>query len=91
MARERMVTRTIVSTDYVVMVVNMETKQVENVDVSIPSADSLTEKKKEQLIKAALPEGKMFVSIIGQALKETLYGMPESEFIKLAKVLPPRA
>ena len=47
-------------------------------------------KAREKAIKASVPDGKMFVSVTGQTITETLYGMSEVEFIKLAKVLPPR-
>ena len=90
MARERMITRTVFTTNYSVMVVNMESKSVENITIAIPSGDTLTDKAREKAIKAMLPEGKMFVSITGETTTETLYGMSEHEFIRLAKVLPPR-
>ena len=90
MARERMITRTVFTTNYTVMVVNMGSKSVENITIAIPSGDTLTDKAREKAIKAMLPEGKMFVSITGETTTETLYGMTEQEFIKLAKVLPPR-
>ena len=91
MARERMITRTVVSVNYDVMVVDMESKTVETITLSIPSGDTMTDKAREKAIKASIPEGKMFVSITAQSVTETLYGMSEVEFIKLAKVLPPRA
>ena len=90
MARERMITRTVFTTNYNVMVVNMENKSVENISISIPSGDILTDKAREKAIKAMIPEGKTFVTITGETTSETLYGMTEQEFIKLAKVLPPR-
>ena len=90
MARERMVTRTVFNTNYNVMVVNMESKSVESIAVTIPSADTMTDKAREKAIKAMLPEGKTFVAITGETTSETLYGMTEAEFIRLARVLPPR-
>ena len=90
MARERMITRTVISTNYTVMVVNMESKSVESITIAIPSGDTLTDKAREKAIKSMLPDGKMFVSITGETTSETLYGMTEQEFIRLAKVLPPR-
>lgn len=90
MSRERMITRTVVTVNYEIMVVNMETKTVENITVSIPSGDTLTDKAREKAIKASIPEGKTFVSVISETTTETLYGMSEAEFIRLAKVLPPR-
>ena len=90
MARERMITRTVVSVNYDIMVVNMETKTVENITVSIPSGDTLTDKAREKAIKASKKKKKTFVSVISETTSETLYGMSEAEFIRLAKVLPPR-
>ena len=90
MARERMITRTVFTTNYNVMVVNMENESVENISISIPSGDALTDKTREKAIKAMIPEGKTFVTITGETTSETLYGMTEAEFIRLARVLPPR-
>lgn len=90
MARERMITRTVFTTNYNVMVVNMENKSVENISISIPSGDTMTDKTREKAIKAMIPEGKTFVTITGETTSETLYGMSEQEFIRLARVLPPR-
>ena len=90
MARERMVTRTVASVNYEVMTVDTESKTVENITVVIPSGDAMAEKAREKAIKANIPNGKIFVQIVSEKITETLYGMPEADFIKLAKVLPPR-
>lgn len=90
MTRERMVTRTIASVNYTVMVVNTEGKTVENIVVSIASGDTMTDKARDKAIKEAIPEGKLFVQVVSQEITETLYGMSEQDFIRLAKVLPPR-
>ncbi len=88
MARERMVTRTVSTLQVSVMVVHMETKQVETVTVEIPYTDNA--KQVEKLVRNSLKEGLAYVQCIDATQKETLYGMPEAEFIRLAKVLPPR-
>ena len=85
-----MVTRTVVSQELTVMTVNLETKTVENITVSLPSGDTLTDKAREKAIKMLLPVNNTFVQVISSELKETLYGMTEQEFIRIAKVLPPR-
>lgn len=90
MARIRMITRTVVSTVFTVMAVNQSTMAVESVEVSIPSADSMTESKQVEAVKSNMPEGYLFVQITGKQEQETLYGMTEEEFIRLAKMLPPR-
>ena len=90
MARERMITRTVTSVEYDVMTVDMGSKSISMDKVSIPSADTMTDKAREKAIKAMIPEGKRFVTITGETTSETRYGMTEAEFIRLARVLPPR-
>ena len=87
MARERMVTRTITNVDYEVMTVF--NKEVTSSTVSLPKAD-LTTEKEEKRIKSNLPEGHLFVQVVSKKETETLYGMTELEFLKYAKILPPR-
>lgn len=91
MARVRMVTRTVVSTVFDVMVVNQTTMKVESVSVTIPSADSMTDVKQVDAVKSSVPTGYLFVQITKKQKKVILYGMSEQEFIRLAKVLPPRS
>ena len=90
MARERMITRTVNSTVFDCMVVNSTSKQVETITVTISSADTMAEKALDKAIRSNIPAGKLFVQTISSKQVETLYGMTEQEFIKLAKVLPPR-
>ena len=91
MARERMVTRTIATVEYVCMTVNTVTRQVEDITVSIPSGMTMTEKARQKAIISALPETNTLVQVTSETVKETLYGMTEEQFIKLARVLPPRS
>lgn len=88
--RERMVTRTVASVDYVCMTVNTGTRQVEDLTVNIPNGTTMTEKARLKAIAEAMPEGNTFVQVISETVKETLYGMSEEQFIKLAKVMLPR-
>lgn len=90
MARERMVTRTVATVEYICMTVNTTTRQVEDITVSIPSGMTMTEKARQKAITAALPETNTLVQITSETVKEVLYGMTEDDFIKYAKVLPPR-
>ena len=85
-----MVTRTVASVNYTVMVVDTESKTVENIVVSIASGDTMSDNARVKAIKEAIPVGKLFVQIVSHEIVETLYGMSEQEFIRLAKVLPPR-
>ena len=91
MARERMITRTVTAVEYEVMTVDMNSKSVSMDKVTIPSGDTMTDKARDKAIKASLPEGHTFVQVTGQSITETLYGMSEQDFIKYAKVLPPRS
>ena len=88
--RERMITRTVVATEYVCMVVDANTKTVENITVSIPSVEGMTKKHLDEAIRNAVPSEKLFVQVLSEKKVETLYGMTEQEFIRLAKVLPAR-
>lgn len=90
MARERMVTRTVATAEYVCMTVNTSTRQVEDITVSIPSGMTMTEKARQKAITDALPETNTLVQITSESVKEILYGMAEDDFIKYAKILPSR-
>ena len=90
MARERMVTRTIVSVEYSVLVVDMSTLKAETINVTIPSADTMTDKARDKAIKENIPTGKTFTAVMDSKKVEELYGMTEAEFMKMAKKLPPR-
>lgn len=90
MARERMITRTVATAEYVCMTVNTTTRKVEDIRVSIPSGMTMTEKARQKAITDALPETNTLVQITSEYVKEILYGMTEDDFIKYAKVLPPR-
>ena len=88
--RTKMVTRTIYTTNYVVLAVNLDTKAVETLTVTIPSADSISAKKLPSVIESNLPSGYKFVMVESQTVTESLYGMTEAEFLKYAKELPAR-
>ena len=87
MARQRMVTRTIRLGNFDVMAVNMDTRAVETVSVSIPTEGV---KDVEAAVKASMPDGMMFVAIEHTEVQDVLMGIPEAEFIKIAEVLPSR-
>lgn len=90
MARERMVTRTVELSLCEVMCMNTKTAEVQIKSYEI--GGGLTEEK--ALLKAIrkLHETDTFkcVAISKVTTKEILYGMPESRFIELAQILPPR-
>lgn len=90
MARERMVTRTVIATEVTALCLNIETAEPFNKSVTL----SGTFKDKQAVEKAAKKvidtEKEKCVTVVDYTEKETLYGMTEQKFIELAKVLPPR-
>lgn len=90
MARERMVTRTVVVTEVNALCLNIETAEPFNKTVIL----SGTFKDKQAIEKAAKKaidtDLEKCVTVVEYTEKETLYGMPEQQFTELAKVLPPR-
>lgn len=90
MARERMVTRTVVVTTVGVMCVDVNTceVQIQNIEMSGTFADFDTALKAVK--KAHETDTLKCVAVQHMTEKEVLYGMKEIDFIKLAKVLPPR-
>ena len=67
-----------------------EVTLVETIEVTISSAETITTKALDKAIRNAIPTGKLFVQTVSSKHVETLYGMTEADFIKFAKVLPPR-
>ena len=90
MARERMVTRTVMVTVAKVMCLEVTKAEVTVKDFEISGSFS----DNEAVLKAVkkLHETDTFKCVTVQEVteKEVLYGMSEVDFIKLAKVLPPR-
>lgn len=89
MARERMVTRTVTTTKCEVMCVNVTTAEVQVKDYTLTGEQTI-ESALKQLKKLYETEIEKIVNVNSVSLNETLYGMSELDFIKLAKVLPPR-
>ena len=90
MARERMVTRTVELSVCEVMCMDIKTAEVRVCTFEV--GGGLTDEK--ALLKAVkkLAETDTFkcVAISSVTQREILYGMPESRFIELATILPPR-
>lgn len=89
MARERMITRTVTTTNCEVMCVNVTTAEVQVKDYTL-TGEQTKETALKQLKKLYETETEKIVTINSISFNETLYGMTELDFIKLAKVLPPR-
>lgn len=89
MGREAIVSRTFKTQKVTVMAVNLETAEVFNDTIVLPkvyAGDKLM-KKVEAVFNN---EQRKAVQIVDTKEVETLYGMSEDEFIKLAKVLDPQ-
>lgn len=90
MSRKRMVTRTVKETVYTVKAINTETEKIDTLSFSISSA--LDEKRKvKTLHQLATAKNYVIMKVLFTTECQTLYGMPEEDFIALAKVLPPRS
>ena len=87
--KEKMITRTIVSTNYTVVCVDIATAKVENRVYTFAGVKD--ESKCLAIINDLYKETtEKAVAVTSAEEVETLYGMPESTFMKYAVVLPPR-
>ena len=89
MARKRMITRTVEQTTAQVMTLDVTTAEVQirSYDIGGQYTDEELLKKLQKLFQT---DTLKLVHIESQSCKEVLLGMDEEEFIRLAKVLPPR-
>lgn len=89
MARKRMITRTVAQTTAQVMTIDVTTAEVQirNYDIGGYYTDSELLKALQNLFQTNTLK---LVHIVSQDCKEVLLGMEEDDFIRLAKVLPPR-
>ena len=89
MAREKMVTRTLTITTVEVMTVEISTSTIGTARFDIVGEHTF-----DTALKAVKElyetENIKIVTITDLVLNDYLYGMPESDFIKMAKILPPR-
>lgn len=90
MAREKMVTRTITETNVSVMYVNVSTASVDYCDYKLAGTFDSNEAILKYLKKNFENEEIKIVNIVHVDTVDKLYGMPETEFMSLAKVLPSR-
>ena len=90
MARERMVTRTVELSVCEVMCMDTKTAEVKICTYEI--GGGLTDERALMKAIKKLYETNTFkcVAISKVTQREILYGMPESKFIELATILPPR-
>lgn len=92
MAREAMVTRTIKTTEVLLMVVDMESCEVKNIEVIVSGSPKNEDALFTSIEKDFKKESSKYkpIKIMSTKVNEELYGMSEVEFVKSAKVLPPR-
>ena len=89
MARERMVTRTVEEAEVEVMFCNVTTQEVGKTTLKI-SATIGKDNALKYIQKNLQTDEIKYVAVTNWNVTEILYGMPEQQFISLAKVLPPR-
>ena len=89
MAREKMVTRTVSAINVTVMGINTATASAVT-EVKVMTGAYKDDADLLKAIKKAYDGEIVWACITSKEIVETLYGMPESEFMKYAKVLPPR-
>ena len=89
--KEKMVTRTFDITDVTFMGINLETKQVETMTLSVPG--KIDDHDAALVAVRKVNQNPKIVPSVVTSLdsREELYGMTESEFLKHSKKLPPRA
>ena len=91
MAKERFITRTIKTTEVIVLGMNAETCEPFNEAVTLAGTYDNTEKAQKKMLADAKEkietEQKAVVKIVGVTEKETLYKVKEEDFIKIAEVI----
>ncbi len=91
MARTPQVTRTMHTTDVVVLCADLETAELYNEEITLPRVYQDSKKLFKVVAKELDVEEKTkVVQIVSTETKETLYGMDEQTFIKNAQILEKR-
>lgn len=91
MRKENLVTRTMKTTEVTFLCINLETTEPFNETISLPGtykSDEAIEKRARELLNR---DGVRMVALVTKKEKEALYGIPETEFLAHARVLPARA
>ena len=90
MARKRMVTRTVQTTEAFILALDVESAEPQNIKVLLAG----TFKDKASILKSAKKVAETdtlkLVEVVGAEIHEDLYGMSEEDFIKMAQKLEPR-
>lgn len=90
MARERMITRTVSEAKVEAMVANIAEQKLETRTYTISA--TVKEGDEVKFISKFVEKDSNIkvVSVLNRTVTDVLYGMSEVDFIRLAKVLPPR-
>lgn len=90
MARQRMVTRTVNVTTCEVMGLVISQAAVSTIKVQLSGAYADKDSALKAVKKLHETEDYKPTAITNMFTEEILYGMPEEEFIKMARIMPPR-
>jgi hypothetical protein len=90
MAREKMVTRTVTQTTAEVMTIDVTTAEVRILEYTIGGTYDTNEILLKKLQKLFQTETFKLVNINSTTVEDLLLGMTEEDFIRYARVLPPR-
>lgn len=90
MAREMLVTRTVITTRATVLVANLDSNSVEEKEYTVPRTYKDDKALLKAISKLTADTNETPVKIINKEEIETLRGMPEACFIEHSEILPPR-
>lgn len=90
MARIRMVTRTVEVTTATIMGLDTETAEVKICDYDVSGSFDSNDELLKTIKKVHETPTFKIVTVTVATTKSVLYGMPESDFIRLAEILPNR-
>lgn len=90
MAREMLVTRTVITTRATVLVANLDSNSVEEKEYTVPRTYKDDKALLKAISKLTADINETPVKIINKEEIETLRGMSEACFIEHSEVLPPR-
>lgn len=89
MARKPMVTRTIITTKVIVLCLDVNSAEPFNETVTLPRTYKDDKKLLKSVEEVINTDHVKAVHIVDKKEIETLYGMPEQDFINNAKILDP--
>ena len=90
MAREKMVTRTVGTTEVTALALNLNTREASEVTLTVPGLVEIGTKELKKILDSKSTTEISYVTALKCVYVEKLYGMTEEDFLKYAKELPPR-